>query len=220
MLFLKLPRPEEAPGQVGPFALYNWPLFVWLPGGCGLPGPSMMGFQDGNIISEPTEEPQRVRGRERMLRVASTVLPSAKGSSLCSFSPPSGVTQLPREARGFQCQGRWEGVRTCSTCVLDTFRPVPRRARILGDTPGTRQERQAWRRGQLSAGGWGCWGRGSRAPRRALRTSLWPAGLRGEGGVRSWLWRRSCDGCAGCRPPTASVRVGPTRGAADPTIPG
>lgn len=149
MLFLKLPRPEEAPGQVGPFALYNWPLFVWLPCGCGLPGPSMMGFQDGNIISEPTEEPQQVRGRERMLRVASTVLPSAKGS-LCSFSPPSGVTQLLREARGFQCQGRWEGVRTCSTCVLDTFRPVPRRARILGDTPGTRQERQAWRRGQLT----------------------------------------------------------------------
>ncbi|XP_062937332.1 WAS/WASL-interacting protein family member 1-like [Cynocephalus volans] len=149
-----------------------------------------MGFQYGNIISEPTDkvpsgahritEEGRSQGKERGCCGQPTVprwVPRA--GSAPSLRLGVGPRELPREAEGFHRHGRWEsalGQETPSWAALG--------ARSRTGPGGAAAERN----------GTGRWGRGSRVPLRALRASVWPAGVRGleargEHGVRPRRWQ-------------------------------
>lgn len=103
--------------------------------------------------------------------------------------PASGcVTQeLPREDQWVSLPGQVVGRTDRAHLCLRHLLPGAEASPHPKGAQGTQQEGQAWRWGQLSAG---CWGKGSRAPPRALRASMSPVGVRGEHGVRPWPWQR------------------------------
>lgn len=72
---------------------------------------------------------------------------------------------------------------------------------------------------QPGAGKRGCPGKGRKGPLRALRGSVWPAGVQGEAGVRPWPWRREGGRTGGQLPQPRTGASGSPGRAADPTIP-
>lgn len=181
-----------------------------VPGGCRLPG-AMMGFQDGNIISEPTAKVPS--GADRITEASGEAEDAAsghcsaecQGQALFLLLALGCVTQeLSREGQRVslpgQVGGRTDRVHLC----IRHLPPCAKASPILPGIQGREQEGQAWRWGQLSAGEPGCWRRGSWAPLRALRDSVSSSGVRGEHGMRRGpasvreRWRRaaSCGGPA------------------------
>lgn len=142
-----------------------------------------MGFRDGNILLEPTDEVPRRRGTQEDAASGQPAPPNAKGRSAPSPRPGCAIEDFPGQPEGLTDPAD-RGQRGRGALVHQPPSAAPRRAPILRGTQGTGQERQAWRRGQLSTGESGCWGKGSRAPPRALRASVSPAGMRSEHGVR------------------------------------
>lgn len=116
-----------------------------------------------------------VRGTQEDAASGQPAPPNAKGRSAPSPRPGCAIENLPGRPEGLTDPAD-RGQRGRGALVHQPPSAAPRRAPILPGTQGTRQERQAWRRGQLSTGESGAGEREAGRPRARFGRACRPRG--------------------------------------------